>query len=166
MKKVLFSVFFFSLMVVGAQAQKSACAKSCAAKPSSASVSACSDSNAAAAKLASMDPTIETRTCPASGKVSYVRKQASTDNGAVSYVDVSYDATSNSFVNVSPMKMEGGAGCAPKATSASGKSDCSSKSASGKACCAGKGKTASATSTTTTMTPEGKAVKTSAPVKN
>ena len=157
MKKVLFSIFFFSLMVVGAQAQKSACSKSCTAKPASASVSSCHDSNAAAAKLASTDPTIETRTCPVSGTVSYVRKQTASANGAVSYVDVNYDAASNSFVNVSPVKMEGGAGCAPKATSANAKGCCSATAAASKSCCAGKGKAASAAS----CGPDGKAIKTS-----
>ena len=161
MKKVLFPFFFFSLMVVGAQAQKSSCAKSCAAKPASASVSCdskksstasmdASETSMAAAKLASMDQTIETRTCPVSGTVSYVRKENG-QNGTAKFVDVSYDASTNTFVNVSPVKGEGAANCSPGA-----------KSASGKACCAKKGK---ATTASSTPAPDGNAVKTASPVK-
>jgi hypothetical protein len=154
MKKVLFPFFFFSLMVVGAQAQKSSCAKSCAAKPASASVScvskgsaaSASETSMAAAKLASMDQTIETRTCPVSGTVSYVRKENG-QNGSASFVDVNYDASTNTFVNVSPVKGESASNCGSK-----------TKSASGKACCAGKGK---ATSTSSASAAEGKAVKAS-----
>jgi hypothetical protein len=172
MKKVLFSFFLFSVMAVGVQAQKSACSKSCAAKPAS-GVSTCegkstsvatTNSNDAAAKLASMDASIETKTCPVTGTVSYVRKETSAGNGSVSYVDVNYDATTNTFVNVSPMKMEGGKECGTKGTATSGKSCCAGKSAAtstsgsgSKSCCAGK----SAATTSTS----GKAVKTASPSK-
>ncbi len=162
MKKVIFSIFFCSLMVVGAQAQKSSCSKSsCTAKPAAAMNSSCGDhkgtstasateSNAAAAKLASMDPTIEARTCPVSGTVSYVRKENGAKTGEFTYVDLAYDATTNSFVNVSPVKMEGAAGCGAKGTSGSGAGCCAGKgtntsSSANKSCCAGKGKTATAT---------------------
>jgi len=162
MKKVIFSIFFFSLMVVGVQAQKSTCSKSsCTAKPAAAMSSSCGDhnsasaasateSNAAAAKLASMDPTIEARTCPVSGTVSYVRKEKGATAGQYTYVDLAYDAKTNSFVNVSPVKMEGAAGCGAKGTSGNGAGCCAGKatntsSSANKSCCAGKGKTASAT---------------------
>ncbi|HEY3385191.1 MAG TPA: hypothetical protein VGK46_01700 [Saprospiraceae bacterium] len=138
MKKVLFSLFLFSALAVGVQAQSSSCAKSCAAKPAGAACeSKSADASAAAAKLAATDATIETKTCPGTTAVCYVRK-VSEQNGTVSYVDVTYDATTNTFVNVSPVK-------------ASGKeAGCSGKSASGaKACCApGASKTKTASSTT------------------
>ncbi len=149
MKKFIFSFFFFSLMIVGAQAQsKAACAKTCtkseaaACKSQAPSTAMTSDVdyNASAAKLAANDPTIVTNTCPVTGAVSYTRKETNVANGQVSSVDVSYDASTNSFVNVSPVKAEGtGAGCGTKATSVSGKSGCSTGAAQGKGCCAGKG---------------------------
>ena len=172
MKKVLFSVFFFSLMVVGVQAQKSSCSKSsCTAKPAAAMNSSCgshqngtaasansAEYHAAAAKLASTDPTIETKTNPVNGEVCYVRKLNGATTGEATYVDLTYDATSNTFVNVSPVKLEG---CA-KSASGSGKSCCApggngaAKATSGTtttttgattpACCAGKTKTATASS--------------------
>lgn len=159
MKKVLFSFVVMSLMAVGAQAQKSSCSKTCTAKPAAAAVNCSSESStAAAAKLASMDASIESRTCPVSGTVSYVRKETG-KNGAVSFVDVSYDASTNTFVNVSPVKAEAAkASCGTSATSASGKSCCATKASASKSCCAGKAKTASAA---TTAPADGKPVKTS-----
>lgn len=119
MKKVLFSLVVMTLMAVGAQAQKSSCSKTCTTKPAAASVSCGSESSAAAAKLASMDASIESRTCPVSGTVSYVRKETG-KNGAVSFVDVSYDAATNTFVNVSPVKTEAAkASCGTSATTVS-----------------------------------------------
>lgn len=162
MKKVLFSIFFFSLMVVGVQAQKSSCSKSsCTAKPAAAMNTSCGDQksastassadvNAAAAKLASTDPTIESRTCPVSGTVSYVRKEQGATASEFTYVDLSYDPSTNSFVNVSPVKMNGASGCGAKGTSTSGAGCCAGKatstsSSANKSCCAGKSKTAAAT---------------------
>ncbi|MDQ3017349.1 MAG: hypothetical protein M3R25_11610 [Bacteroidota bacterium] len=134
MKKVIFSLFFCSFLVLGANAQKATCSKTCT-KGSSASACtakapgvATTESIAAAAQLASMDASIETRTDPSSGAVTYVRKETCAHSGSVSYSDVNYDATSNTFVNVSPMKMEG----------ASTSKSCSGGSAAGKSCCAGK----------------------------
>lgn len=145
MKKVLFSLFVFSAIAFGAQAQT--CSKSCTAKPAAASASchegAASASTAeAAAKLASMDATIESRTCPVSGTVSYVRKETNKADGSVSFVNVNYDATTNTFVNVAPSQMQGHEGCGAKATSTNGKSCCSggSSATGSKACCAEKGK--------------------------
>ena len=141
MKKVLFSLFLFSVMAVGVQAQKSACSKSCTAKPA-AGVSSCEGKSASVATTGGSD--------------------------AVSYVDVNYDAATNTFVNVSPMKMEGGKDCGTKGTSANGKSCCAGKSSAtstsgsnGKSCCAGK-----TTATTTSTTTSGKAVKTSSSSKD
>lgn len=138
MKKFIFSIFFFTLMVAGAQAQKSSCAKTCTKSgaasaacqskaPAAASVST-ANASLGAEKMASLDPSIETRTCPVTGTVSYVRKETAQD-GQVKFVDVSYDASTSTFVNVAPVKAEGtGTGCSSKAASAGGK-----------ACCAGKG---------------------------
>ena len=147
MKKVVFSLFFFSFMIIGAQAQSCAktCSKSasagtsCHAKAPAAAFSGDTDNSTAAAKLASLDATIETRTDPITGGVFYVRKETSSADGSVSYVDVTYDATSNTFVNVSPMKA---AGCGSNATGVSSKPGCAGSAASGKSCCAGKGKAA------------------------
>ena len=133
MKRFLFSAMLFSLMVVGAQAQSSSCSKKCTAKQASSkscegkSASTASASTIdAAAKLASMDESIVANTCPVTGKVSYAKKETA-KNGEISYVDVSYDAETNTFVNASPMK-----------TSEAKASSCSGKSASAKGCCAGK----------------------------
>jgi hypothetical protein len=152
MKKFIFSLFFFSFLVVGAQAQKcsktctkSATAASCQTKaPSSVATTATaptSEEAMVAAKMASLDPSIETRSCPVTGNVSYVRKETCAHSGKVSFVDVSYDATTSTFVNVSP-KAEG-AGC-NKSTATSGKSCSSNAAAGGKSCCAGKGTAAKA----------------------
>jgi hypothetical protein len=137
MKKVIFSLFFFSFLIVGAQAQSTSCSKtctksaasstSCAAKAPSVAMNADGCHSTAAAKVASLDNTIEKRTDPVTGNVSYVRKETSAKDGAVTFVDVMFDATTNTFVNVSPVKMEG-SGC--------------SKASAGKACCASKGKAA------------------------
>lgn len=153
MKKVLFSLFVFSAMAVGVQAQSSSCAKSCAAKPAGATCESKSastaDANAAAAKLASMDATIETKTCPGTNNICYVRK-VSEKNGSVSYVDVTYDASTNTFVNVSPSKGHDKApGCAPSAVSTGNKSACSASGSKTQSCCSGKGKTASSTTSAT-----------------
>ena len=138
MKKVLFSLFFFSFLVLGANAQKASCSKTCtkgssasacSAKAPGAAASSDTQTTAAASKLASLDASIETRTDVATGNVTYVRKETCAHSGTVSYSDVNYDATSNTFVNVSPMKMEEG--------TKTGKS-CSSGAATGKSCCAGK----------------------------
>jgi hypothetical protein len=141
MKKVLFSIFFFAVLIAGASAQKADCSKSCGSKSASASscqakagtaTTASVDEAAAAAKLASTDKTIESRTCPVSGTVSYFRKEAQ-PGGGVKQVDLQYDATSNTFVNVAPSTMKGQEGCGSASKSAS----------SGKSCCAGKATNAS-----------------------
>lgn len=143
MKKVLFSIFFFAVLIAGASAQKADCSKPCGSKSASAAScqakagattsTASADEAAAAAKLASMDKTIESRTCPVSGTVSYFRKEAQ-PGGGVKQVDLQYDATSNTFVNVAPSTMKGQEGCGSASKSAS----------SSKSCCAGKATNASA----------------------
>src|SRR5688572_13884429 len=138
MKKILFSLCFFSFMIVGAQAQKAACSKTCT-KGSAANAAACqakapsvatAQTGEAAARMASLDATIETRTDPSTGTVSYVRKETCAHSGSVSYVDVNFDASTNTFVNVSPVKEAGkGTGCGSKSASAGGKGCCASKGA-------------------------------------
>src|SRR5688572_13068508 len=131
MKKIIFSLFFFCLLIAGAEAQKASCAKTCT-KSGAASAAAChqkapsaaqavsTENSDAAAKLASMDASIEKRTDPATGSTTYVRKETCSHSGTVSFVDVNYDATTNTFVNVSPSKVSGtGTGCS-KGTASSG----------------------------------------------
>jgi hypothetical protein len=83
-----------------------------------------------------MDETIEAKTCPVSGKVSYTKKE-SNQAGEVTYVDVTYDAETNTFVNASPMKMEDAKACSGQKAAGC----CSGKSASATSagCCSGKG---------------------------
>lgn len=135
-------------MICTAQAQKTAaCCKaggksavSCETKAPGA-VSA--DHSAAAEKVAAMDQTIEKRSDPITGVVSYVRKETSVADGTVSFVSLSFDPMTNSFVNVAPSMMEENHGnCSMKTTTASGKSCCAKGAASGKSCCAGKMATA------------------------
>ena len=164
MKKVLFSVFFFSLMVVGVQAQKSTCSKSsCTAKPAAAMSNSCgshqtgaaasansAEYHAAAAKLASTDPTIETKTNPVNGEACYVRKVNGAKAGEVAYVDLTYDATSNTFVNVSPTGgkaccASSGKSCGTGATKTASTTPVSNGSTT-PACCAGKTKSSTASS--------------------
>lgn len=157
MKRVLFSLAFALFAIAGVSAQS--CAKSCQAKQGSAASATCTKDNAAAAaKLASMDKTIETRTCPVTGSVSYVRKETDA-KGTVQFVDVTYDGASNTFVNVAPSQMEGAkASCGSgAATATSGKPGCASSAGSGKACCAGKAKSASASATPTKTVEKGAA---------
>lgn len=148
MKKVLFSLFFMGALIVGASAQKAECSKPCGSKTASTSCQAKATGNAsvdeaaAAAKLASMDPTIQSHTCPVSGTVSYQRKEAQKD-GSVKFVDLKYDASSNTFVNTSPSAMPGKEGCTGQASGSSASKSCcagkaSATSAKSGACCAGK----------------------------
>ncbi|HZV71949.1 MAG TPA: hypothetical protein VFG10_20570 [Saprospiraceae bacterium] len=146
MKKFVFSFFLFSLMVFSAQAQKAACCKpggkSAAACHATVPSAASAETSAAAAKVAAMDQTIETRTDPITGTVSYVRKETAVADGSVSFVSLNFDPVTNSFVNVSPAMTEEGHNCATKATSASGKACTAKGTAAGKSCCAGKTATA------------------------
>jgi len=85
-----------------------------------------STSSVAAAKAASLDDSIEKRTCPQSGKVSYLRKSVCEKSGKVSLTEVEYCSKSGKFINASPRK----SGCSKskaadkegaKATKVSGK---------------------------------------------
>src|SRR5690242_11914178 len=145
MKKFIFSFFLLSLIAGGAQAQKAACCKghgksaaACEAKAPSVASASTIESSAAAAKVAAMDQTIETRTDPITGNVTYVRKETSPKDGSVSYVNLSFDSASNSFVDVSAMEMGEGQTTSTTGTPMAGKACCSKGASSGKACCAGK----------------------------
>ena len=85
---------FFGVAQVNAQDAK-ACTKSTAAKSS-----CCAKTAAAAAKAASLDETIESRTCATSGKVSYVQKAVCPMTGAAKYTEVEYSAAQGKFVSV------------------------------------------------------------------
>ena len=114
-----------SVGVVSVQAQ--ACSKSKAAACAKKSATMADNGSAdAAAKLASLDETIETRTCPHSGAVSYYKKETCKTTGNVSFAAVDYDQSLGKFVNVSPK--DGKACCAKDAASG-----CCSKSAHGTA---------------------------------
>lgn len=86
----------------------------------------------AAAKLASMDETIERRVCEKSGNVSYWQKSVCEKSGNVSFSQVSYDTAEGTFVNVSPSEAHGKA--------AKGKSCCAGKASAKNASCSSKGK--------------------------
>ena len=135
MKRVSVFLAFFMLVGFGLQAQSSNCAKkskaACASKTEAAKATSADDnaSMEAAAKLASLDENIEQRVCEKSGAVSYVRKETCSHSGKVSYVNVSYDAETAQFVNVSPKDLE----------AAGEKKACCAKGAGeGKGCCASK----------------------------
>jgi hypothetical protein len=172
MKKIIFSMLLFAACTLAVQAQSSGCAKTCTAKQAAACASKSTataqvpqEHQAAAAKLASMDKTIEMR--KSENGVTYVRKESCAHSGTVAYTSLSYDAANNAFVNVGPSEMSAtttsAAGCGPKATAASGKAGCSA-TAAGKGCCASKAKTS--TASTTVNANEGKPVKTSGGTKN
>jgi len=168
MKKILFSLSLLLSLTFGVQAQHACCSKSAAAKGAcemkvaDASTPIPSEYQTAAAKIASLDASIEPRTNPVTGEVSYVRKETSAHSGEVSFVALNYDPNSSSFVNVSPTQVAAEAnntqGCGSTAKTASTKSGCAT-GASGKSCCADKSKSAS-TASTATATPV-KATKTS-----
>ncbi|MDZ4683173.1 MAG: hypothetical protein SH848_14995 [Saprospiraceae bacterium] len=113
---------------------------------------------AAAAKLASLDASIETRTCPQTGKVSYMKKNVSAENGKATFMEVEYCSKSGKFINVSPSEKaactKSKAGCsgdakATKVSSAGGAGCCAGAKAASASCC-DKSKSSSASSIGTT----------------
>lgn len=119
-------------------------------KKSHAKVERSQSTSTAAAKAASLDDSIEKRTCPQSGKVSYLRKSVCEKSGKVSLTEVEYCSKSEKFINVSPRKAgctksKAAGACGAKATKVSGKASscCSSaqKAACAKKCKANKAKT-------------------------
>jgi hypothetical protein len=107
MKKVtLFFTLFIGLGLTSLQAQSSAKTASACCKKS-ASVTCADKAHAdgsadAAAKLASLDKSIEAHTCEKSGTVNYVRKEKDPATGNVIFTSLEYNSESGQFVNVSP----------------------------------------------------------------
>ena len=170
MKKILFVFSLFLSFALSVNAQHAGCSKTCTPKEKAAcefkvatgQAPIPSEYQTAAAKMASLDATIEPRTNPLTGEVSYVRK-ASAQDGSVTYVALNYDPASSTFVNVGPSQVAATSapntqGCGAHATTASGKSCCAAGAAT-KSCCAGKAKTATASNTAPTST-EAKPTKT------
>jgi len=163
MKKVLFSLSLMLCLALTAQAQHAGCSKSCSDKSKSscevkvadAATPIPSEYQTAAAKVASLDATIEPRTNPVTGEVTYVRRETAAHNGEVSFVALNFDPTTSTFVNVSPTQVaakENTQGCGSKSASNS-KMSCCAAGASSKSCCADKAKTASTSSATSTTAP-------------
>jgi hypothetical protein len=105
MKKI--TLFFTVLLGLGLTSlQAQSCSKSASAcSKKSASVATaghCSGSADAAAKLASLDETIESRTCEKSGNVSYVRRETDVKTGQVVFTSLEYNSDLGKFVNQSP----------------------------------------------------------------
>ncbi len=162
MKKVLFSLSLLLCLALGAQAQHAGCSKACTDK----SKSSCevkvatatpipSEYQTAAAKVASLDATIVSRTNPETAEVTYYRKEAAAHSGEVSYVALNFDPATSTFVNVSPSQVaakENTQGCG-SSKSASASKSCCAAGASTKSCCADKAKTTSTTSATTAPAP-------------
>lgn len=119
----------------------------CDKKASASCIKKCSKSDSqadagtadAAAKLASLDETIEPKMCEHSGKVSYSRKAVGSD-GDVTYQAVSYSASTNEFVSLEGSDKKSchtsGMGSGESASANAGKV---SGKDSGAACCSKKG---------------------------
>ena len=146
MKKLFFFVAFFGLVAFNTNAQS--CNKSAkAGKTVSTELPSCCV--AAAAKLASMDESIEGKKCSTSGKLTYYKKSTGPASGKVTSTEVTYDKTAKKFVNVSPSKKAAAAGgknvkkaAVAKKVSATAKKSCDP------AACAKAGKTCSKTAKT------------------
>jgi|GEM_PF-1068144 len=159
MKKILLSLSLLLCIALGAQAQHADCSKacsdkggksSCSMKVADASTPIPSEYQTAAAKVASLDASIEPRTNPVTGEVTYVRKETAPKNGEVSFVALNFDPTTSTFVNVSPTQVAATANtqsCGASTKNASGKSCCAA-GASSKSCCADKMKSSSTASAT------------------
>lgn len=135
--KKLFVLFAFLGFVSFSATAQSCNPAACKKAHKTSSVDA-TQSNAAAVKLASLDKTIETKTCATSGKVSFTRKNVCATSGKVSYTDVEYCSKSAKFVNVSPSAK---ASCSKTKASCSAAKGASAKQVSAeaapkKACCA------------------------------
>jgi len=158
MKKILFSFSLLLCFALAAQAQHACCSKStadkggkssCEVKVASASTPIPSEYQTAAAKVASLDATIEPRTNPVTGEVTYVRKETAAHNGEVSFVALNFDPATSTFVNVSPTQVaakENTQSCGSSAKSASAAKSCCAPGAT-KASCGDKAKTSTASAT-------------------
>ena len=127
MKRItLFFALLVGLGLTSLQAQTcSKSASACSKKSASMTASEkahCAGSAEAAAKMASLDATIETRTDEKTGAVTYVRKEVNPETGAATFTSIEYNSELGKFVNCSPKE---------------GKACC--KGADAKKCCSGKG---------------------------
>lgn len=142
MKKLFFFVAFFGLVAFNVNAQS--CNKSAKTAKTVSADELPSCCVAAAAKLASMDDSIEGKKCSTSGKLTYYKKSTCPASGKVTSTEVTYDKTAKKFVNVSPSKKAAAAGgknvkkaAVAKKVSATAKKSCDP------AACAKAGKTCS-----------------------
>jgi len=151
MKKLFFLVAFFGLVAFNVNAQS--CNKSAKAAKTVSTDALPSCCVAAAAKLASMDDSIESKTCSKSGKVTYYKNSTCSTSGKVTSKEVTYDKNSKKFVNVSPSKKAAAVGgknvkkaaVAKKVSATSAKKSCAAKcSKSAKASCSKSAKMVSA----------------------
>ena len=94
MKQVFAFLLLIGLFNFSADAQTCTGAKKASAEKSGCCV--------AAAKAASLDPTIEKKVCSKSGKVSFVKNTTCATTGKVTAHEVEYCSKSGKFVNVSP----------------------------------------------------------------
>ncbi len=132
MKKLILFLAFFGCVALTANAQsctKSA-SKSCCAKTTAANTQA-------AAKLASLDANIEAKTCATSGTVSYYKNYTCEVSGKTTTTQVAYDASTQKFVNVSPMaKEKASGGISTKKTTKAVKTSAKKVSTTKKSCAA------------------------------
>lgn len=146
MRKFLLLIAVFSFAALGtvdAQScakSKKSCAKTCSKSKAMSKKSTSADAvdvDAVAAKFASENENIERRVCEKSGKVSYFETSVCQYSGAKKVNEVSWDAETSKFVNVSPSDnasakkscSKSKAACA-KGAKASSKGSCTKKKAS------------------------------------
>jgi len=141
MKQLFFMFSFLIVASFSANAQKScagaatSCAKTskaCCASKASASVDANVSNSlvAADAAIAASNGAVTKRTCEISGTTAYYEKSVCSKSGKVSWDEVYFDNTSNSFTRVASASMEKDAdGTVTKSCAGAEK---------GKACCKGK----------------------------
>ena len=144
MKKLFFLVAFFGLVAFNVNAQS--CNKSAKAAKTVSADELPSCCVAAAAKLASMDDSIESKTCSKSGKVTYFKNTTCPASGKVTSNEVTYCTTSKKFVNVSPSKKAAAVGGknVKKAAVAKKVSETSAKCSKSAKACSKSAKTVSA----------------------
>ncbi len=115
------------------------CVQTCSKADKKAHKQADAGSAEAAATLASLDESIDTKVCEYSGNVSYTRKAVG-DDGEVKYEPVNYNASTNQFVSLTDSEKKSccasGSGSGEGSSANAGKA---SGSDSGAACCSKKG---------------------------
>lgn len=140
MKKIILclSFVFAGFIVVNAQCAKTA-STACCAKKSSAVVpntdvngTMVASAVMSAEAVASADATIQKRECAESGTTTYYQKSTCSQSGKVSWNQVKFDESTNTFVAVASATME--RGTEAKAEVKSDKKECATKTA----CCAKK----------------------------